>query len=81
MLSMMNPVNDIRFSKNEQRNLLRLASRINGIANQLQNSKYICNADDLDYLEDIENMSAAIFDVLDKKFKVESTPQKGTYHE
>ena len=78
---MTNPVNDIRFSKNEQRNLLRLASRINGIANQLQNSKYICNSDDLDYLEDIENMSAAIFAVLDKKFNVESTPQKGTYHE
>ena len=78
---MTNPVNDIRFSMNEQRNLLRLASRIHGIAHQLQYSKDICSADDLDYLEDIENMSAAIFAVLDKKFKVEATLQKGTYHE
>lgn len=78
---MTNPVNNIRFSKNEQRNLLRLASRIHGISHQLQHSKDICSADDLDYLDDIENMSEAIFAVLDKKFKVEATLQKGTYHE
>lgn len=78
---MINPINGIKFTKQEQKNILINLSRIKGIAHMLRKSKGIHNIEDLDYLQDIENLAFAVFSVLDNKFYVESTPQKGKNHE
>lgn len=78
---MINPINGIKFTKQEQKNILNNLSKIRGMAHSLRKSKDIHNINDIDYLVDIEHLAFAIFSVLDNKFYLESTPRKEENHE
>ncbi len=75
---MTNPINLVKFTKLEQYHILKLLHKIQIDATNLAMSKGICNAEDIDDIEDIAKVAKSLYKVLDKKFNVESTPQKGS---
>lgn len=81
---MINPVNGIKFTKQEQVNLLKTLSRVCHMADDMAKEpaiKLSLCPEDIERLEYIAKAAYSMFCTLDRKFYVESTPQKGKNHE
>ena len=81
---MINPINGIKFTKQEQVNLLKTLSLVSHMADDMAKEPAIKVAlcpEDIERLEYIAKAAYSMFCTLDRKFYVESTPQKGKNHE
>jgi len=81
---MINPVNGIKFTKQEQINLLKTLSNVCHMADDMAKEpflKAVLHPEDIERLEYIAKAAYSMFCTLDRKFYVESTPQKGKNHE
>lgn len=78
---MINPINDIEFTKQEQVNLLKTLSLVSHMADDMSREPAIKLAlcpEDIERLEYIAKAAYSMFCALDRKFYVELTPQKGS---
>lgn len=81
---MINPVNEIKFTKQEQVNLLKTLSLVSHIADDMSREPVIrlsLHPEDIGRLEYIAKAAYIMFCTLDRKFYVESPLQKGKNHE
>lgn len=81
---MINPINSIKFTKQEQINLLKTLSIMSHIADDMARDpaiKLALHPDDIKRLEYIAKAAYSMFCTLDRKFYVESTPRKEENHE
>ena len=81
---MINPINGIKFTKQEQVNLLKTLSIVCHMADDMAREPTIKAAlypEDIERLEYIAKATYSMFCTLDRKFNVELTPQKGKNHE
>lgn len=81
---MINPINGIKFTKQEQVNLLKTLSRVCHMADDMAREPAIKVAlcqEDIERLEYIAKAAYSMFCTLDRKFYVEATPRKEENHE
>lgn len=81
---MINPINGIKFTKQEQVNLLKTLSLVSHMADDMAREPAIKVAlcpEDIERLEYIAKAAYSMFCTLDRKFYVESPLQKGKNHE
>lgn len=81
---MINPINGIKFTKQEQVNLLKTLSRVCHMADEMAREPAIKVAlcqEDIERLEYIAKAAYSMFCTLDRKFYVEVTPRKEENHE
>lgn len=81
---MINPVNEIKFTKQEQVNLLKTLSIVSHMADEMSREPVIkvsLHPEDIERLEYIAKAAFSMFCTLDRKFYVELPLQKGKNHE
>lgn len=81
---MINPINGIKFTKQEQVNLLKTLSLVSHMADEMARDPAIVAFTYPEHIERLEYIAKAaysMFCTLDRKFYVDSTPRKEENHE